>query len=292
MTDTPPPSSADPPRRPRLSRVPARGPRPRRAAVPARGQGRRGRRGQPQGHDRPRGHPRLHARDDHALRRPREGRRPPAARGPRRRDHRHARGARLALLARGPRGREEGHPRPERDAGAAGPRAAPGRRDAGRRPRGPGRPAPAPRRPAREGGGPDLRLHPLPPAGLLPAPDEEVRRRAGAAHEGAGPRRPHAPPHDQLRPRARHAGRAARVREAVPEDDPALHALVARHREGRGDPGAGRGARARLRGGEPLLHPQPPHRRPRPRGEAPPALPRQRLDAGGARRRAESRGRG
>ena len=52
------------------------------------------------------------------------------------------------------------------------------------------------------------------------------------------------------------------------------------------------GARARLRRGEPLLHPQPPHRGPRPRGEAPPALPRQRLDDGGARRRAEGGRRG
>ena len=157
---------------------------------PLEGEGRRGRRGQPQGHDRPRGHPRLHARDDHALRRPREGRGAPAARGPRRRDHRHAGGARLALLARGPRGREEGDPRPERHAGAARPRAAAGRRDAGRRPRGPGRQAPAPRRLPREGGGPDLRLHPLPAAGLLPAHDEEVRGRAGGAREGrrASPR--------------------------------------------------------------------------------------------------------
>ena len=87
-------------------------------------------------------------------------------------------------------------------------------------------------------------------------------------------------------------GCAARLREAVPEDDAALHALVARHREGRGDPGAGWRARARLRGGGSLVHPQPPHRGPRPRGEAPPAVPRQRLDAGGARRRAEGGRRG
>ena len=41
---------------------------------------------------------------------------------------------------------------------------------------------------------------------------------------------PHAPPDDQLRPRARHAGGAARLREAVPEDDPA------RSRSGRSPP--------------------------------------------------------
>jgi len=54
---------------------------------------------------------------------------------------------------------------------------------------------------------------------------------------------------------------------------------------GRSPPGRSRpsarwgGARARLRRGEPLLHAQPPHRGPRPRGEAPAALPRQRLTA-------------
>ncbi|MCK7482114.1 MAG: SCO family protein [Candidatus Moduliflexus flocculans] len=50
----------------------------RRAARPLKGEGRRGRRRRPRGHGRPRGRPRLHARDDHALRRPREGRGPPA----------------------------------------------------------------------------------------------------------------------------------------------------------------------------------------------------------------------
>ena len=159
---TPPPAAfSSRPRRARALRVPARG-GSRREAVPARREGRRGRRGGPRGHDRPRGHPRLHARDDDAVRRPPEGRAPAAARGtaetgspPRswRSDSRYW--LEDLVVAR------KGAPDPGAAPGRQGPRAAAGRRHAGRGPRGPGRPAASPFRSAGEGRGGDVRLHPL-----------------------------------------------------------------------------------------------------------------------------------
>ena len=143
-------------------------------------------------------------------------------------------------------------------------------------------------RPARQGGGPDLRLHPLPAARLLPAHDEELRgAREALLVADRGLADAHAPPHGQLRPEHDTPEVLRPFGKPFQKTTPALHALVARHRQGRGDP---------ERSGEALeldyveeTGPSPTTCAPRSstrEGKLRRLLPRQRVDAGGAGRRA------